>query len=291
MHRPSGPRLTDALAGSQAELGESLRILAAHVLARPERSGILFIESYFMRFLVHAAAALGPLAAEPESWLRLDAALPQAIAFADTQVAAQAESGYWPIGYQAEYFADMATLVGLFHALEPHVDAERRQRYRQAVQRFLAALQRDQAMDAAGGVSGGFGREDVQQPLLVSTALAGVQANAWLFTQTHDESYRKAARLALRFILDRIQPDGSLAGYTGETALWNAVYVEESFIAADVLLKDRDVRKNMRPALSRHVDWVLGFQQADGSWDTGVPAERLRTNMVVNFLIWYHERI
>jgi hypothetical protein len=282
-------RLAAALEDGGSELRESLRILAAHTLARPERSRTLFVEAYFMRTLVHARAALQPFTAEGEPWLDMDAGLQQAIAFADSQLAAQWPTGYWPIGYKEMHFADMATLVGLFHALEPHVDAERIQRYQKAVQAFVAALRRDRMLDAEGGVNGGFGR--AHEPLLVSTALAGVQAHAWLFAQTREEPYRETAKAALQFILDRIASDGSLTGYAGETPLWNAVYVQEGFIAADVLLDDSDLHKSMRPALSRHVDWVLGFQQDDGSWDTGVAGERLRTNLIVNFLVWYHERI
>jgi hypothetical protein len=280
--------------GGQRLLRESLCILTAHTLARPQRASELFVETYFMRTLVQAHAALEPFKAEHESWLDTDVALRQAIAFADSQVAAQGRNGYWSIGYRAMFAADMATLVGLFRALEPHVDAERMRRYRQAVQRFVAGLQRDHMLQASGAVAGGFAAvrsTELRRPFLVATALAGVEAHAWLFAQTKDERYRDTARSALRFILDRIAADGSIAGYAGETPLWGAAYVQECFIAADALLDDPGLRDMMRPALSRHVDWVLGFQQENGSWDTQVPGERERTNLIVNFLVWYHERI
>ena len=280
--------------GGRRQLRESLCILTAHTLARPQRADELFIETYFMRSLVHAHTALAQLETENESWLDTQVGLRQAIAFADSQVAAQGRTGYWSIGYRAMFAADMATLVGLFRALEPHVDAERMRRYRQAVQSFVAGLQRDHMLQASGAVAGGYAAlrsTELRRPFLVATALAGVEAHAWLFAQTRDERYRDTARSALRFILDRIAADGSIAGYAGETPLWGAAYVQECFIAADALLDDPGLLDVMRPALSRHVDWVLGFQQENGSWDTHVRGERERTNLIVNFLIWYHERI
>lgn len=278
---------------------EALLILVAHTLARPERARFLFVETYFMRALVHAHRLLASHPELGEAWLDTRVGLEQAIAFADSQVKAQEPTGYWPIGYPGILLADMATLVGLFHSLEGFVEPARYERYTHAAERFVERFRKDGLLYASGGVGAGFSgaatpdgrRYDIRRPFLVATALAGVEAHAWLYQRTGETKYLETARAGLDFLLSHVNPDGSIEGFETETPLWGAVYVQEGLMAADLMLQDPTLRERMRPVLARHVDWVLQFQRPDGSWDTGVAGERLRTVLLVNFLLWYDQAV
>jgi len=178
----------------------ALRALSVHTLQRPQRSPRLFVEAYAMRGLVAAHAALGSTPEGITDQYDTRDGLLRAVDYADSLVLRQTFLGYWPLGYHAQYWADMAAAVGLFPALEPYVDAERLQRYERAAEKFMKGLGRDHMLLAAGAV--GVGRTIVHDPLgqnrpdyrpyLVSTALAGISVRAWLFHRTHREEYRRA---------------------------------------------------------------------------------------------------
>jgi hypothetical protein len=133
-------------------------------------------------------------------------------------------------------------------------------------------------------------------PYLISTALAGIELHAWLFSRTHDPQTGARARQALQYTLAQLQPDGSLppfelnGGREGAYAI--AAYVQEGWMAADRCLGDPNLRAVWRAALPAHVDWLLRTQKADGTWgSTGDDGEWARTPGIVDFLIWYDERV
>src|SRR5258706_10245417 len=87
----------------------------------------------------------------------------------------------------------------------------------------------------------------LRAPYLVSTALAGIEVPAWLFQRTGRPEYRERALRALDYTLSQVGPDGSLPHVATEDGpLATAAYVEEGWMAADVLLKDRDVLVKLR---------------------------------------------
>ena len=273
----------------------SLDTLTRATLARPERSSRLFVEGYFMRSLVASSEVLGT---------EEGPAISRAIAFADTLVAQQMPNGYWSIGYGSAWLADMGAALGIFHALEEHADSTRLRRYEAAAERFVAAMLRDRMIAASGAI--GFGqpvadssvvrawRSDVgwgDDPYLISTALVGIELQAWLFHRTGERVYRDRALAALEYTLAQLGNDGALPSMVrGEGAYTVAAYVEEGWMAADHFLGDSDVHSRLCAALPRHVDWLLRTQREDGTWQSVVRGDFARTPGIVNFLIWYDQR-
>ncbi|UCE02052.1 MAG: exo-alpha-sialidase [Candidatus Latescibacterota bacterium] len=285
---------------------EALRTLCAHTLARPSPDPRLFVEAYCMRGFVAAYEALAGHDSEAPAWFARDTLLSRAIAFADRMVETQSRLGYWSLGYTAVYFADLGAAMGLFAALDPYIDVPRRAAYLQAGQAFAAAMQRDHAFLDDGAVATGW-RASIatleqtsergflprleRRPYLVSTSLAGVEVHAWLFRHLRDPHYRDRALAALEFTLTQLQPNGSLPRQgTLEGRMRVAAYVQEGWMAADILLEDDAILEKLRVALQPHVRWLLRTQRDDGTWDTGAEGEFARTAAILDFLIWYDQR-
>lgn len=276
-----------------------LQLLCAHTLQRPPATRRLFVEAYLMRTLVAASAVFDSLPDEVAPWFEARTVLPAAIAYADDMLAAQDKFGYWPLGYGAVYLADMGAALGLFVALAPHVDAARVALYQAAAERFVRAMEEDRMILPSGAFGIGwrgsfvprFEPRAARDPYLVSTALCGVELHAWLYRRTVEPRYRERALAALDYTLAELQPDGSFPpDRTREGPFLLAAYVQEGWMAADVLLEDAAVLERLRRNLGRHVDWLLANQHADGSWDSGADGEFARTPAIANFLMWYDER-
>ena len=299
----------------------ALELLCEHTLARPETSIRLFIEGYFMRSLVAGHEVLRGLpsvadvaamprrkdtrATLPPAGARLldtQQGLTRAITFADWMLTGQDSAGYWPLGYKAVYVADMAAVTGLFAALVPHVDAARARRYEAAAVRFTAALERDGMFLPSGACGVGWPETrtphdslGVREPYLVSTGLAGIELQAWLYSRTRDERYRQRALVALDYTLSQLGPDGSFpavqVGPAAEGAYVAAAYVQEGWMAADFFLQDDAVLGTLRQGLRAHVGWLVRTQNPDGTWGSrGADGEWARTPPIVDFLIWYDQR-
>jgi len=296
---PEGPRAGSAERNPYVRDTQSARkalaTLTQRTLARPGPSRRLFVEGYFMRSLVAAEEFLQP-PARP--------GVARALAFADSLVAQQLPHGYWKIGYGTSWLADMGAALGIFHALEPYADSIQVRRWQQAAERFLQAMRRDNLIAKSGAI--GFGwpvdeaglvrawRSDVgwaDDPYLVSTALVGIELQAWLFRRTGERSYRDGAVAALDWTLAQIGADGALpARIRGEGVYTVAAYVQEGWMAADLLLEDPQVHEQLCRSLATHVDWLLRTQQRDGTWESQVRGDFARTPGIVDFLIWYDQR-
>ena len=226
-----------------------------------------------MRTLVAAHEVFGDSVPAGEDRFDPRAGLARAVAFADSLVRSQNSCGYWDLGYYEAWTADMAAALGIFPALEPYVDEERRARYQGTAERFLEGLKRDRFFLASGAVSVGWRRAykcdgtfvtspsdsgHTDDPYLVSTALAGLEIQSWLYRRTRSEIYKQRALAALEYTLSQIRPDGSLAGLAGkEGPFLTAAYVEEGWIAADSLLGDPAEHASLQGTLPRHVAWLL----------------------------------
>jgi hypothetical protein len=277
------------------EARKALAILSQRTLSRPGRAKRLFVEGYFMRSLV---AAIEALPADPP------AGIGPALAFADSLVAQQMPHGYWSIGYGTSWLADMGAALGIFPALESHADSTRMRRYQAAAERFVQAMVRDQLIAKSGAI--GFGwpvdqsglvrawRSDVgwaDDPYLISTALVGIELQAWLYRRTGDAAYRDRATAALDYTLSQIKGDGSLPTLVrGEGPYTVAAYVQEGWMAADLLLQDPAVHERLCRRLPAHVDWLLRGQQKDGTWESSIRGDFARTPGIVDFLVWYDQR-
>lgn len=274
-----------------------------HTLGRPKPSRRLFIESYAMRGLVAAHTAFAPL--DPRARRSFvgdtERGLAQARAYAESLLAKQDANGYWSLGYDAKYVADMAVAIGLYAALTPHVDAATGQRYVDSAQRFITGLRSDGLVHADGSVGVGWTKaaahpdsHRLQDSYVVSTALAGIAAHGWLYARTGDAEDRLAAEKALDYTLAMLAPDGSVAAFTQGTLTegrhWSATYVQEGWMAADRYLEDARVRAKLRRVLPAHVDWLVRTQNADGTWGDRAAFETTRTVAILDFLVWYDQR-
>jgi hypothetical protein len=83
---------------------------------------------------------------------------------------------------------------------------------------------------------------------------------------------------------------GSIGFSFATSHITAAAYVQEGWIAADVLLNDPHVLAKLKAALPPHIDWLLKTQQPDGGWGGPVEGEFARTPAIVDFLIWYDQR-
>jgi hypothetical protein len=314
LQAPAGgnPQAQGRYAADPVRAARALELWCEHTLERPGTSVRLFIEGYFMRSLVAGHEVLrgepsvtGARATAPPPGARLldtQAGMARAISFADWMLAGQDSSGYWPLGYRAVYVADMAAVTGLLAALVPHVDAARVRRYEIAAAKFAAALERDGMLLPSGACGVGWPETRtpsdslaVHDPYLVSTGLAGIELQAWLYSRTRNERYRQRALAAIDYTLSQLRPDGSYAavqlGPAAEGAFVAAAYVEEGWMAADLFLQDEAVLGTLRQGLKAHVAWLVRTQNPDGTWGgRGADGEWARTPPIVNFLIWYDRR-
>lgn len=277
------------------EARKALTTLSQRTLSRPTRATRLFVEGYYMRSLVAASEVLQP---DPPAGVEL------ALAFADSLVSKQMPHGYWTIGYGTSWLADMGAALGIFPALEGHADSTRMRRYQGTAERFVQAMVRDNLITKSGAI--GFGwpvdetglvrawRSDVgwaDDPYLISTALVGIELQAWLYHRTGDAAYRDRATAALEYTLSEIESDGSLPTVVrGEGPYTVAAYVQEGWMAADLLLQDSAVHERLCRALPVHVDWLLRGQQKDGTWQSSIRGDFARTPGIVDFLVWYDQR-
>ena len=286
-----------------AKAETALRAWSTGTLARPAPAAKLFVEGYFMRGLVAAQSV--PMQSQSDGeGVGGASGVARATAFADSLVAQQQHHGFWSIGYATSWLADMGAALGVFHALEAHVDSGRAQRYEKAAETFIAAIVRDGMMLESGALGVGWPitgsgatkawRSDVgwaDDPYLVSTALVGIELQAWLFRRTRAPEYRRRALAALEYTLSQLQRDGSLPSLVrGEGANTVAAYTQEGWMAADLLLDDAQVTARLRQALLPHVEWLLRTQRSDGTWDSDMRGDFARTPAIADFLIWYDQR-
>lgn len=290
---------------------DALRLLCAHTLQRPPAARKLFVEGYFARGLAAAARVLAEPGNQVE-WFDPQEASAFAERFAAQLVAHQDETGYWSLGYGAIFLADMGATLGLFTTLDvlprglagpepgprlPTYPPATLARI-DAARRFVAAMEQDGMLLANGAVGIGWPGSFVPRvrqrashaPYLVSTALAGIETCAWLWMRTGEEVFRTRALEALNYTLAQLGPDGALTVTPGRDGPFaTAAYVQEGWIAADVMLAD-PARLRLQAALPPHVDWLLRTQRTDGTWDSGADGEFARTPAILNFLMWYDER-
>lgn len=272
------------------------------MLARNAPATRLFVESYFMRGLVATSEILAGPECSPADHALADSALARARAFADSLVRTQDARGYWKLGYDGGWVADMAAAVAVFGSLEPHAEAPRLTAYEECAGKYMRGLERDGLILDSGGVGLGWPRDEKapagarvwrsdigwsDSEYLVATALAGVEVNAWLFHRTHAEPYRTRARKALDVTLARLKPDGSFPTVgPQEGPLQVAFYVQEGWIAADAWLEDAPAVERLCTASRAHVEALIAAQQPHGTWESSNAGDNARTDGLVNFLLW-----
>jgi hypothetical protein len=284
---------------------QALRDLATQTLGRAQPAKRLFVEAYFQRSLAATHAALLATRCTARDSALARRALASAVMFADTLAATQTSQGYWRLGYDRGWTADMAAALGIFAAVELNVSSARLGRYAEVTERFAAALERDHLFLDSGAVGIGWPNaekppqalrahsSDVgwsDDPYLVATALAGISVHAWLHRQNGRDATRQRALAALDESLRKVKPDGSLPRLERHEGLYTvASYTEEGWMAG-ARLDSSAARARMEPVLARHVAWLLRTQGEDGTWTSGAHGDGARAPAIVNFLVWYAAR-
>jgi len=304
--RRVGGNAPGAEPGTPAVQQDAVHSWAHFVLERPAPATRLFVESYFMRGLVAVSEVLSVPELTAADHALAAAALARAQAFADSLVRTQDARGYWKLGYNSGWVADMAAAVAVFSSLEPHMDPKHVTDYEACAAKFLRGLERDGLILDSGGVGLGWPLDEQAPPgarawrsdtgwsdseYLVATALAGIEVNAWLYHRTHAEPYRTRARKALDVTLARLKADGSFPTVgPQEGPLQVAFYVQEGWLAADAWLEDPQVAARICAASGNHVGALVAAQQPDGTWANGNPGDAARADGLLNFFLWHESR-
>lgn len=300
-----GPDLAPSTGAAPAPAAGQLAAIRSwtrFVLARHAPASRLFVESYFMRGLIATAEVLEAPARSAADHALADSALARARAFADSLVHTQDARGYWKLGYDSGWVADMAAAVALFGSVEPHAAAARLPAYEECAAKYIRGLERDGLILDSGGVGLGWPLDETapagarawrsdmgwsDSEYLVATALAGIEVNAWLYHRTQAETYRTRAWRALDVTLARLKPDGSFPTVgPQEGPLQVAFYVHEGWIAADAWLQDPARTGRLCTASAVHAGVLTAAQQPDGTWTSSKAGDSARTDGLVNFLLW-----
>ena len=185
------------LHGHPAALQATLRLHRGKKSDEP----IIYTGGYYMRTLVAGYEILGQ-----QRYLDV------ATAYADGLVKKQMARGYWATGYGGVALADTGSAVGLFCVLYKHVDRERQEKYLAAVQRYIAAIEKDGFLHPSGAVGDGWETvkdgavEGIEnEDYTISTALTGGEVFTWMFHITKNDEYRRRAFGAISWILSTMK--------------------------------------------------------------------------------------
>jgi hypothetical protein len=287
---------------NQAAARAALRDHARSILDRPAPAKRLFVEGYFARTLVAAHEVFA--GSRADSALAL-AALAGGFAFAESLVGAQRDTGYWRLGYDTGWVADMGAALGIFAALEPHADSLQLARYVRTAERFVAALERDRLILPDGAVCVGWPLGD--HPERVQRAWRSDVGwsddpyswpRPWLASRSTPGStgervrprYRERALRALDWTVAQLGPDGGLpdfarpeGGVRDRRLRGGRMDGGDAYLAADSL------HLGLCRELDAHVRWLLRTQAADGTLGR-CRRRAARTPAIVGFLVWCQSR-
>ncbi|MGH7946379.1 MAG: hypothetical protein ACREF9_15420 [Opitutaceae bacterium] len=264
----------------------------------------IFIGGYYMRTLVAGSRIL-------EDHRYLDTA----IAYADSLLTRQSPRGYWGTGYGNVYLADTGSALGLFIVLHKHVSSERKQKYREAVGRFVNAIEKDGLIFPSGAFGVGYKAKsngEITGPFLeeytISSALAGGEIFTWYARHGGEMRHNETAYRALRWVISTMREDGVIpyilpaigadrakAGTPkADAALWEdykyqvATYLGEGIVSFDRHARNPAQTREIRAAIQPHIEFLLRSQNPEGTWAKKDSADQKRSPGVTNLLIWYY---
>jgi hypothetical protein len=300
--RPESP-----FCGDPAATRGFFKQLCDFIVAEKPDNRVMFRGAYYMRTLVAGYEIFGE-----RKYLET------AVAFADRLLANQNPSGYWPTGYKAIFFADTGSAIGLFIALDRHVDAGRRRKYLEAVRRHVTAVERDGFINPSGGIGAGWlhyengtASRRVAKEYTVGSALCGGEVFTWMYTKTGEEKYRGIARNALNWILSTMAGDGRIpyifegegtdplkkGDWRNDYLLWERIpydssaYIGEGVAAFDLHCSRAEWQAEIRKKIEPHIEWLIRTQNCNGTWAIMDSHDQKRSPLIVNFLSWYHRHV
>ena len=281
--------------------------LCDYIAEQKQDVGVIFIGGYYMRDLVAGYKIFGE-----------KRYLDTAIAYADRLLEKQSERGYWQTGYGRIYLADTGSALGLFIVLYDHVDKERKQKYFNAVQRYVDAIERDGMVRPSGALDVGMKLDTNGVPTTAygedystSSSLTGGEVFTWMYHMTKLEKYRQIAYNTQKWVLSTMRDDGVIpynhpggksdlrikGSATNDFNLWtNSLYLTSAYTGEGLLSFDRYCgkpawKKELRARIKPHIDYVLKTQNPDGTWSVPGLWDQKRSPGIINFLIWYYQDV
>jgi hypothetical protein len=278
-----------------------------YVAANKTNVPVIFTGGYYMRDLVAGYKIFGD-----QRYLHT------AVAYGDWLLEKQSPRGYWQTGYSRLYLADTASALGLFIVLYDQVDRERQRKYFASVQRYVDAIERDGLIRPSGALDVGFlldtnglPTKPYDQDYSTSSALTGGEVFTWMYHVTGKDKYRQVAYNSQRWILSTMREDGVIAynhpsgksdlrikgDPKNDFMLWtNSAYCNSAYIGEGLLSFERYCgkhawQKEFRTGIKPHIEWLLKTQNPDGTWSVPGDWDQKRSPGVINFLIWYYERV
>ncbi len=278
-----------------------------YVLAHKNNHKVIFIGGYYGRTLVAGYKIF-------HDRRYLDAA----VAYADKLLALQSPRGYWGTGYHDIYLADTGSALGLFIALYNDVGKDRRQKYVDAVTKYVTAIEKDGLINPSGALGTGWRATadgtitgPYRDEYTISSALTGGEIFTWMYYRTGNTHYRDVAYRALRWIFSTMRQDGKipyvLAGEGASPAkagdpkndqeLWQrwpydtSAYVGEGLLSFALYAKSPKQVSELETDVRPHIEWLLRTQNADGTWAVKGSGDQKRSPGVVDLLIWYYTSV
>ncbi|MBN1347013.1 MAG: hypothetical protein JXQ73_30260 [Phycisphaerae bacterium] len=227
------------------------------------------------------------------------------------------DAGYWPdCGPTGNiYFGDAGTAATALAIACRFADSDRQQVYREAMDQYVRFVTEGCKQDPqsqgrksattwvikegpdAGALGCGYYRGKLSlEPYTISTATTGGAFFSELFAITGNPEHKRVAADATRWLLEIRKADGelpyTLAGKTlNSWPLDTLSYCTEAFVAADLHLKDPELRARLLDRLEPTVRWYLGRQNPDGSWGKLRSADQQRSPRSLTLLSWWHDRV
>jgi len=229
------------------------------------------------------------------------------------------EAGYWvdlsrnPKGNI--YFGDGGTAASALAAILDYADPKKRWLYLKALERYARfvadgilldpqGLGRETTAswviaegDDKGALGCGFYEGHLSvQPYTIATATTGGGFFAALYRLTEKPEYKDIAAGAVAWLLKIRNPDGEIPYIldgqpSADWPLDTLSYCTEAFLAADVYLRDENLKLTLGTELKPTVEWLLARQNPDGSWGEMQSADQQRSPRAVTLLAWYYRNV
>ena len=229
------------------------------------------------------------------------------------------EGGYWTdLSRNLKgniYFGDGGTATSALGVILDYADPKKRWLYLKALERYARFVADGCLFDpqglgresTAGWVIGegedkgalgcGFYAGHLStKPYTIATATTGGAFFSALYALTEKPEYKTIATDAVTWLLKSRKPDGEIP-YTldgqpsDDWPLDTLTYCTEAFLAADVYLKDENLKMKLGTELKPTVEWLLAKQNPDGSWGTAMSPDQQRSPRVVTLLAWYYRNV
>jgi hypothetical protein len=229
------------------------------------------------------------------------------------------EAGYWvDLNRNLKgniYFGDGGTAASAMASILDYADPKKRWLYLKALERYARfvadgclfdpqRLNRESTAswvieegDDKGALGCGFYEGHLSvKPYTIATATTGGAFFSALYALTEKPEYKNIAQDAVSWLLKIRKPDGEipyvLDGQTSEDwPLDTLSYCTEAFIAADVYLKDAELKMKLGTELKPTVEWLLARQNPDGSWGVMQSPDQQRSPRAVTLLAWYYRNV